>query len=94
MGENSIFECRSCGYKTPIVRWGVSVNDPRQRFMPALCLHCAAIIEVDLTGRDILVERFTCPDCGSGIIFFERSQSYNCPRCQAPDLTINQEGYW
>ncbi len=29
MGEYTTFECRECGYTADRIRWGVSVNDPR-----------------------------------------------------------------
>ena len=40
MGEYTTFVCRECGYTADRIRWGVSVNDPRKRFMPANCVEC------------------------------------------------------
>lgn len=94
MGEFTTFECGACGYRAEHIRWGAGQLDPRTRFLPAVCHHCQKIIEVELTGRDILIEEFTCPDCGHAVFFFEKGDSYKCPRCQTPDLGISQEGYW
>ena len=65
MGEYTTFVCRECGYTADKIRWGVSANDPRKRFMPAVCVECKALTEVDLTGADILVDEFHCLTCGS-----------------------------
>lgn len=94
MGELTVFQCRKCGYETPEIRWGVGQNDPRLRLMPGLCVTCHEIVEVDLTGRDILVEKFTHDACGSAVFFFKKGESYECPRCGAPDMRILQLGYW
>jgi predicted RNA-binding Zn-ribbon protein involved in translation (DUF1610 family) len=94
MGEYTTFECRSCGYKAEQVRWGVSANDPRVRFMPAYCVECGAIREVDLTGADLIVDEFDCPDCGSQLFFLEKAASYTCPKCKAHDMRLIQGDYW
>ena len=94
MGEYTTFECRQCGYTAERVRWGVSVHDPRQRFMPAYCVECATIVEVDLTGADIHVDEFPCVVCGSELFFLERSASYTCPKCKAHDMMLHQGDYW
>jgi hypothetical protein len=60
MGEFTTFECRECGYRAEQIRWGVSMRDPRIRFMPAFCVECKTICEVDLTGADIMVDEFNC----------------------------------
>lgn len=94
MGEYTTFSCDSCGYRVERLRWGVGQNDSRQRLLPALCRECRTIVEVDLTGRDVLIDEFRCDICGAAVSFFEKGQSYCCPKCQAPDLKIRQEGYW
>lgn len=94
MGEYTTFACSSCGYRVERIRWGVGLNDPRVRLLPALCPECHTIIEVELTGRDLLVDEFRCELCQALVSFFEKGQSYRCPKCQAPDLAIRQEGYW
>lgn len=70
------------------------MKDPTIRFLPALCRTCKDIIEVELTGRDVLIETFTCSGCGSAITFFSRAESFHCPACGAPDMVVHQEGYW
>jgi DNA-directed RNA polymerase subunit RPC12/RpoP len=94
MGEYTTFECRRCGYRAERIRWGVSVRDPRQRFMPAYCVECGVIVEVDLTDADIHVDDFTCVLCGTELVFLERSRSYTCPKCKAHDLLMHQGEYW
>lgn len=94
VGEYTTFSCDSCGYRVERIRWGVGLTDPRQRLLPALCPECRTIVEVDLTGRDVLIEEFRCGVCGVLVSFFEKGRSYHCPECQAPDLKIRQEGYW
>ncbi|GAB4244032.1 MAG: hypothetical protein Kow00122_00270 [Thermoleophilia bacterium] len=95
MGESTTFYCDSCGYESRQIRWGVSVLDPRRRFMPARCLQCKSYVEVDLTGADILIDEFTCPHCGSEVFFVERADSYSCPRCGAGNLRMRQgPTYW
>lgn len=94
MGEYTTFECRECGYRAEGIRWGVSVLDPRRRFMPAYCVECGIIVEVDLTGADIHVDEFPCVMCGSELFFLERSSSYTCPKCKAHDMLLHQGEYW
>jgi predicted RNA-binding Zn-ribbon protein involved in translation (DUF1610 family) len=94
MGEYTTFECRQCGYTAERIRWGVSVNDPRRRFMPAYCVECGIIVEVDLTGADMHVDEFPCVMCGSELFFLERSASYSCPKCKAHDMSLHQGDYW
>lgn len=94
MGETSIFLCEACGYDSGKIRWGVGEDDPALRFLPGVCHHCRELIEVDLSGHDILIETFTCATCGRPVFFFERAESYDCPRCGAPNLRIKQLDYW
>ena len=95
MGEYTTFVCRECGYTADSVRWGVSVNDPRKRFMPAVCVTCKTIASVDLTGADIMVDEFHCADCGHQLFFLEKAHSYTCPKCKAKDMQLIQGGeYW
>jgi ribosomal protein L37E len=94
LGETSTFECSACGYKSSRIRWGVGESDPHLRFLPGVCHHCQELVEVDLTGRDILIEEFTCSRCGRPVFFFEKAESYNCPRCKAPNVRIKQGNYW
>ncbi|RJQ43917.1 MAG: hypothetical protein C4534_07330 [Gaiellales bacterium] len=94
MGEFTIIACRACGYRSGRIRWGVGCDDPRARFLPAHCPSCAAFVEVDLTGRDVLNEKFTCPDCGSVVAFTEHVDHFECPRCQSHDISLSQDGYW
>lgn len=94
MGEYSVFECRKCGYKSKQIRWGVGQDDPRFRFLPAHCSQCREIVEVDLTGHDVLIDTFTHSECGTQVLFFQKDQSYACPKCNAPDVRILQKGYW
>ena len=95
MGEYTTFVCRECGYTADNVRWGVSANDPRKRFMPAVCVHCKEITSVDLTGADIMVDEFHCSTCDSQLFFLEKAQSYTCPKCKAKDMQLIQGGeYW
>jgi predicted RNA-binding Zn-ribbon protein involved in translation (DUF1610 family) len=94
MGEYTTFVCRECGYTAERIRWGVSVTDPRKRFMPAICVECKAIAEVDLTGADIMVDEFNCLKCGSQLFFLEKAHSYTCPKCKAKDMKLIQGEYW
>ena len=94
MGEFTTFECRECGYRAEQIRWGVSMRDPRIRFMPAFCVECKTICEVDLTGADIMVDEFTCLTCGSQLFFLEKAASYTCPKCNAHDMRLVQGDYW
>lgn len=95
MGESTTFYCEACGYASRQVRWGVSVLDPRRRYMPGRCPQCATYVEVDLTGADILVDSFTCPFCGSDVFFVEKGESYGCPKCGRPDVKMRQgPSYW
>lgn len=94
MGETTVFSCDSCGYRTAEIRWGAGSVDPRIRFLPALCRRCREIVEIDLTGRDILIETFTCPACSGQVAFFDQAQTFVCPRCGAPDLRLKQCNYW
>jgi Zn finger protein HypA/HybF involved in hydrogenase expression len=94
MGEYTTFECRECGYTADRIRWGVSVYDPRQRFMPAYCVECGAIVEVDMTGADIHVDEFRCVVCTSELFFLEKAASYTCPKCKAHDMKLHQGEYW
>ena len=82
MGEYTTFTCRECGYSAERIRWGVSVNDPRQRFMPAYCIECGTIVEVDLTGADLMVDEFTCLKCGSELFFLEKARVLHLPEVQ------------
>lgn len=83
MGEYSIFECRACGYRSERIRWGVGSDDPCLRFLPAHCQECAVFTEVELTGHDILTEKFTCDRCGSEVAFTEHVDHYECPAARA-----------
>jgi DNA-directed RNA polymerase subunit RPC12/RpoP len=94
MGEYTTFVCRECGYTADRIRWGVSVNDPRKRFMPAMCVECKTIAEVDLTGADIMCDEFPCLKCGAEMFFLEKAQSYVCPKCKAKDMKLIQGEYW
>lgn len=94
LGEYTTFSCSACGYSAEHIRWGVGVTDPRVRFLPGRCDRCREIIEVELTGRDPLIEEFRCRRCNSLIFFFEKGQSYGCPRCGTPNLRILQLDYW
>ena len=44
--------------------------------MPAFCVECKTICEVDLTGADIMVDEFSCLTCGSQLFFLEKAVSY------------------
>ena len=94
MGEYTTFECRACGYEAGHVRWGVSVYDPSRRFMPAYCVECRTIVEVDLTGADLHVDEFRCGACESELSFLEKASSYSCPKCEAADMKLVQGEYW
>lgn len=94
MGEYTTFECRECDYRAERIRWGVSVYDPRQRFMPSYCVECGTIVEVDMTGADIHVDEFHCVVCGSELFFLEKAASYTCPKCKAHDMLLHQGEYW
>jgi predicted RNA-binding Zn-ribbon protein involved in translation (DUF1610 family) len=94
MGEYTTFACRQCGYSADRIRWGVSMYDPRQRFMPAYCVECGTIVEVDMTGADIHIDEFHCVVCGSELFFLEKAASYTCPKCKAHDMQLQQGEYW
>ena len=94
MGEYTTFECRQCGYTAERIRWGVSAYDPRQRFMPGYCVECGAIVEVDLTGADLLIDEFRCVVCGCELAFLDKASSYACPKCKAEDMMLHQGEYW
>ena len=95
MGESTTFHCESCGYESGPIRWGVSVQDPRRRFLPAYCYTCKDYVEVDLTGADVLVDEFHCDRCSSQVFFLEKEESYDCPRCGAPGVHMRQgPSYW
>jgi len=95
MGESTSFHCRRCDYESGQIRWGVSMLDPRRRFMPAECMHCRTYVQIDLTGADLLVDEFTCPDCGTAVFFVEKQQSYPCPRCGGGEVDLRQgPDYW
>lgn len=94
MGEFTVFECPDCGYNSDKIRWGVGSNDPRIRFLPAHCSNCDIFVEVELTGRDILTEIFTCSRCDAAVTFSEHAESYECPRCGSRHITMKQAGYW
>jgi len=94
MGEYSIFECGACGYKSGRIRWGVGEKNQRIRFLPAVCQHCQELVEVDLTDSDVMFDEFSCEKCDRPVFFFEHSESFACPRCNAPNMSIKQEGYW
>ena len=94
MGESTTFHCDVCNYESQEIRWGVSVVDPRRRFMPALCMSCKTYVEVDLTGADLLVDEFTCLKCGRELFFLEKAASYTCPKCKAHDMQLEQGDYW
>jgi predicted RNA-binding Zn-ribbon protein involved in translation (DUF1610 family) len=95
MGESTTFLCASCGYESRAIRWGVSVLDPRRRFMPAECMNCKDYVEVDLTGADLVVDEFHCDRCGNQVFFVERAESYGCPRCGGEKVDIRQgPTYW
>jgi Zn finger protein HypA/HybF involved in hydrogenase expression len=95
MGESTTFCCDECGYESAPIRWGVSMLDPRRRYMPAFCYTCRTYVEVDLTGADILVDEFTCPTCGDRIAFIDKGDSYPCPACKGHGLSLRQgDSYW
>ena len=95
MGEITTFCCRDCGYESAAIRWGVSVTDPRRRYLPAHCMKCRDYVEVDLTGADLLVDDFFCANCGSQVFFVEKADSYTCPRCGGTNLSLCQgPAYW
>lgn len=95
MGESTTFRCEDCGYHSGPIRWGVSVRDPRCRYMPALCGKCRAYVEIDLTGADILVDEFKCAECGSEVVFIKRADVYTCPHCGGGRITLKQgPTYW
>jgi hypothetical protein len=95
MGESTTFHCEACGYTSGSIRWGVSVQDPRRRFLPAFCYTCRDYVEVDLTGADVLVDEFHCGHCGSDVFFVDKTESYSCPRCGAPGVHMRQgPSYW
>lgn len=95
MGESTTFHCDRCGYTSQEIRWGVSVADPRRRFMPAMCTHCKAYVEVDLTGADLCVDEFRCVVCGSEVTFIDKATSYGCPKCAGPNIRLRQgPAYW
>jgi hypothetical protein len=95
VGESTTFHCEACGYESGSIRWGVSVQDPRRRFMPGHCLSCKDYVEVDLTGADLLTDEFLCQECGSEVFFIEEAESYCCPRCGAPGVHMRQgPAYW
>jgi predicted RNA-binding Zn-ribbon protein involved in translation (DUF1610 family) len=94
MGEYTSFVCKECGYKAEQIRWGVSAYDPRIRFMPAYCVECGIIVEVDLTGADMMIDEFNCAKCGAELFFLDRGTSYTCPKCKAGDMKMEQGEYW
>ena len=94
MGEYTTFECRECGYTAERIRWGVSVNDPRQRFMPALLRGVQAIVEVDLTGADIHDRRVPLRRVRQRAVLPREGASYTCPKCKAHDMMLHQGEYW
>jgi predicted RNA-binding Zn-ribbon protein involved in translation (DUF1610 family) len=95
MGESTVFLCTSCGYESRAIRWGVSMLDPRRRYMPAECLSCKSYVEVDLTGADLVVDDFHCCDCGSQVFFVEKADAYACPRCGSHSTHLTQgSSYW
>jgi predicted RNA-binding Zn-ribbon protein involved in translation (DUF1610 family) len=94
MGEYTTFECPRCGYRAERIRWGVGMTDPRVRCMPAYCVECGIITEVDMTGADIHVDEFRCIDCNSELVFLKKAESYVCPKCKAPDMDLHQGQYW
>lgn len=95
MGETTTFVCEACGYESEPIRWGVSVENPRRRAMPAHCMKCKAYVEVDLTGADVLVDEFHCPQCDSEVFFIEKADSYGCPVCGRPGVKLRQgASYW
>jgi predicted RNA-binding Zn-ribbon protein involved in translation (DUF1610 family) len=94
MGEYTTFVCRDCGYTAERIRWGVSMSDPRIRFMPAYCVECGTIVEVDLTGADLMIDEFPCVKCGSELFFLDKAASYTCPKCKAHDMKMEQGEYW
>lgn len=94
MGEYTIFECRDCGYRSERIRWGVGSDNPRIRFLPAHCPSCAMFTEVDLTGHDILVDKFSCSRCGSIVSFSEHAEAYECPQCGGRHISLHQDGFW
>lgn len=94
MGEYTIFECPDCGYASDRIRWGVGSSDPRVRFLPAHCSNCEIFTEVELTGRDIFTETFTCSRCDGDVAFSKHVESYECPRCGSKRIGMRLEGYW
>ena len=95
MGESTTFHCDVCGHVSQEIRWGVSVVDPRRRFMPAQCMSCKTYVEVDLTGADLCVDEFLCQVCGNEVTFIDKATSYGCPKCSNPNVRLRQgPSYW
>ena len=95
MGEWTTFHCDACGYESQEIRWGVSVADPRRRFMPAQCMSCKTYVEVDLTGADLCVDEFLCQTCGAEVSFIDKATSYGCPKCGNANVKLRQgASYW
>ncbi|GAB4242946.1 MAG: hypothetical protein Kow00129_01730 [Thermoleophilia bacterium] len=95
MGEWTSFSCTSCGYESGSIRWGAGMLDPRIRFLPAECSHCREYVEIDLTGADLVVDTFCCPQCESEVFFVDKKDSYRCPQCGAENVRLSQgQGYW
>lgn len=95
MGESTTFHCDECGYESKEIRWGVSVVDPRVRFMPAKCSRCREYVEVDLTGADLCVDEFRCRTCGAEVTFIDKATAYGCPKCPSPTIKLRQgPAYW
>lgn len=95
MGELTTFRCNACGYVSAAIRWGVSVQDPRRRFLPAHCGKCCSYVEIDLTGADLLVDDFFCPECGTQVFFLQEAATYSCPSCGSKEMHLIQgPSYW
>ena len=60
MGEYTTFVCRECGYTADRIRWGVSVYDPRKRFMPAYCVESQALIVESTSPAPTSFDEFHC----------------------------------
>lgn len=95
MGESTAFRCETCGYESRGIKWGVSMVDPRRRYMPAHCMQCKDYVEVDLTGADMLIDEFRCTACGSEVFFVDKADTYGCPKCGNGNVNLVQGStYW
>ena len=54
--------------------------------MPAYCVECGTIVEVDLTGADLHIDEFHCGSAAAELFFLEKAATYTCPKCKAHDM--------